>query len=109
MAADTVTSIVNIVGQINPLIGVATQILSTVRSITAAARAANVTVLVNPATGVIYATKADAVADGVDPETSVSELPDDSVLIARFLRESGMLKSDAADARKWLRDSALLS
>lgn len=101
--------IVSVVGQINPLLMAATAVIGAIRSVFAAARAANVTVFVDPATLKVYATQEAAVADGVDPATLVSELPDDSVLIAKLLSEAGLLKKEASDAREWLRDSGLLA
>ena len=102
-------TIINIIGQINPLLGAATSIIGAIRAAIAAARAGNVTVYIDPVTLKVYASVEAAVADGVDPATLTTSLPEDTVLIAKLLTESGLLKSDAQAAQQWLRDSGLLN
>lgn len=72
------TSILNIVSQINPMIGAAVGILNTIRAIRAAAQAANAT-------------------------DENGELPSDVELIQTLMTESGMLKTEASELKDWLK------
>jgi len=74
---NTAASILNVIAQINPMIGAAVGILNTVRAIRDAAKAANIT-------------------------NEYGTLPTDAELIQMFLTESGMLKAEAKEFREWL-------